>query len=288
MFHFSLVKKFSLVLLLALVAFSLSIGEIMSSAMRNIMITSANEITSRFLQHEVQNHLQGKRIPGGDAGEWRSALAREVKGLDLGPDVAVSDIQVWDQGRPAGWASAVIEERQNGPAAILAAMFSGRAFVEGAGSRSWAEKFGNVVPARQTLTFVVPVRLNPSGKGELGLKVEANFAKLVADIDWYNQAVWLTVLSGCLLLYLLLYGLYWGAARQIAAAERENSTVRGTLPQPDPSRRGGHRRGRQEWRGPPHEPGSGKDLWLQSRQGRAAPVCEPFSPGEPSLRSGTS
>ncbi len=223
MFHFSLVKKFSLVLLLALVAFSLSIGEIMSSAMRNIMITSANEITSRFLQHEVQNHLQGKRIPGGDAVQWRSALAREVKGLDLGPDVAISDIQVWDQGRPAGWASAVIEERQNGPAAILAAMFSGRAFFEGAGSRPWAEKFGNVVPARQTLTFVVPVRLDPSGKGELGLKVEANFAKLVADIDWYNQAVWLTVLSGCLLLYLLLYGLYWGAARQIA---QQNGKIR--------------------------------------------------------------
>jgi PAS domain S-box-containing protein len=224
MFHFSLVKKFSLLLLLALVAFSLLLGELMSSAMRSIMISSANEITSHFLQHEVESHLQDKRIPGGgDAAELRSALAREGTGLDLGPNVAITDIQVWDKGRPAGWTSGGIEGGPQGPVAILAAMFSGLFSAEGAGSLPWAEKLGMVAPARQTLTCVVPVRLDSSGKGELGLKVEADFANLAADIDWYSQAVWLAVLSGCLLLYLLLYGLYWGAARQI---EQQNGKIR--------------------------------------------------------------
>ena len=154
MFHFSLVKKFSLLLLLALVAFSLLLGELMSSAMRSIMISSANEITSHFLRHEVENHLQGKRIPGeGDAAELRSALAREGTGLDLGPNVAITDIQVWNKGRPNGWSSGGIEGGPQGPAAILAAMFSGLFSAEGAGSLPWAEKLGMVSPARRTFGF---------------------------------------------------------------------------------------------------------------------------------------
>jgi PAS domain S-box-containing protein len=222
MLHFSLVKKFSLVLLLALVAFSLSIGAIMSSAMRNIMITRANEITSHFLQHEVESHLRGKRIPG-EGEEWRSALASESTGLDLGPNVTITDIRVWDKGRPADWPSAGGEGGRHEPTSLLAVLFSNNVFAKAAGSLSWVEKFGKIVPARQIMTFVVPVRLDPSGEGELGVKVEANIEKLLADIDWYSQAVWLAVLSGCLLLYLFLYGLYWGAARQI---ERQNGEIR--------------------------------------------------------------
>ena len=84
-------------LLLALVAFSLCIGGIMSSAMHSIMITSTHEITSHFLQHEVASHLQGKYMPGQMPEGGQAALAREIAALDLGPSVTITDIEIWEK-----------------------------------------------------------------------------------------------------------------------------------------------------------------------------------------------
>ena len=58
----SLVKKFSFVLLISIVLFGFTLGKVISSSMRQNMITRSNEITANFLQHEIYSQLEIKQL----------------------------------------------------------------------------------------------------------------------------------------------------------------------------------------------------------------------------------
>lgn len=222
MIRFSLVKKFSLVLLIALVTFGFSIGEIMSSAMRENMITRSKEITTHLLEHEIRNHLRLNDLSRYNFPHDYAELKGKVADLDLGPHVSIDRITIYDSEYRVVWSSdgrLPMKQRQQG--LQFDAVFSGTSLVEIANSYNWAQKLGINAHANEKMDLLVPVRSNPAGEVALVLAVEATVDKLMDDIAYHNRIVWLSILSGTLLLYLVLYGLYWGAARQIDGQNRK-------------------------------------------------------------------
>lgn len=220
--QFSLVKKFTLVLLLALLLFGFSIGEIMSTAMRRNMITRAKAITAHYVEHELQGHLRLNEQDGRNPAANSPDLEYLATDLDLGPEVHINNMKLWDRECRIVWSSNKEEVGlQNREDHGLETALQGTVQTEFPDSFDWSEKLGIRVSPNQTMKLLVPVRFNPRGEVARVLEVNAIVDQLMADIARQNQVVWLSVLAGALLLYLALYSLYWGAARQIRQQNRE-------------------------------------------------------------------
>ncbi|MCL7487209.1 MAG: PAS domain S-box protein [Desulfobulbaceae bacterium] len=221
MLRFSLVKKFSLILLLALLLFGFTIGEIISSAMRRNMTTRCNEITAHMVHHELHNHL---RLNGRNSAKTQgnfAAFAYLTGDLDLGPNVHIRTMKLWDRGGQVVWSTgAEAEEKLNPASSRLANAFNGRITTEISNSYTLAEKLGITVSSSPVIELFVPVRHGSGDEIKGVFQVNATVDRLMEDIAYHNRVVWLSVLTGTLLLYLALYWLFRGAARQIKQQNR--------------------------------------------------------------------
>jgi len=223
MFRFSLVKKFTLILLVALLVFGFAIGVIMNSAMRQNMIVRANEITSHFVEHELADHLS--LSPSNSDGLQSSAADfRNLQDdLDLGPHVHLNSLKLWNKAYRVIWSSDGVVDigTQYRQTPRLVKAFQGAVLSKMSESSDWAEKLGIRVSPNQSMDILVPVRLPGQNKIDRVLELNATVERLMDDIAYHTRIVWFTVLAGTLLLYLALYGLFCGAARQIRHQNKE-------------------------------------------------------------------
>jgi two-component system, cell cycle sensor histidine kinase and response regulator CckA len=210
MVHSPLLKKFSLVLLLALVAFGVVVGEITSSAMRNEQI--ARMVALHFLQREITPLLQRNGLDGAKPhpGGRMASLTEEIAALDLGAEVKIHGVQIrsGQEGDPVPYSA------QGVPENLLAAVFHDSA-------AEWAQRLGIRTSNGHAMPLEVSVRGATAGEQHLLLDLDIQGERVVADIDRRNRHLWLFLLSGCLLLYFFLYGLYRGAALRIERQNRE-------------------------------------------------------------------
>ena len=222
LFRYSLLKKFTLVLLLGLLFFGFAIGEIMSSVLRENMINRCNTLTAHLVQHELNNHIHFKSNNSTNPEFTSNNLEGLVRAIDLGPRVQIHDVKVWDQECRCIWSSEEADiGKQNLSDPRLVSAFSGKTFTGMSNSYTLAEKLGIKVGTDQKMELLVPVSFDSETDVSGVFQINATVDKLMEDIAYNNQIVWMSVLTGALLLYLALYGLFRGAAKQIENQNRE-------------------------------------------------------------------
>lgn len=222
MSNLSLIKKFSLLLLIALLFFGFALGKIISSSMYQNMLNRSNENAASFLTYEIKNKLNLEDFSEPKHGEALEELTSQVESLNLGPDVM--NIKIWNRDFTVVWASNESEIGEKSPGHHeLAEVYEGELISEISSGHHLEEKYAYAGEASEVMELYIPVRFGAGDEVKLVFEVYRNIDQLLTDIRHHNSIIGLSIASGTVLLYLLLFGLVWGASRQI---EKQDAEIR--------------------------------------------------------------
>ena len=222
--NFSLVKKFSIVLLFALVLFGFSLGKIISSALRQNTIIRSSEITANFLRHEIKNHLSLDQLLSQQPSSCYEQISERISDLNLGPNVKITHMKIWNGDRRIVWSSDNREVgKQNLADRHLKDVFNGKSYAEISPVQQLKVNFSRQDSAKEMMELFIPLQIGAHGDVEMVFEVYASVDKLMADIEHHNRIVWMSIMFGSVILYFLLFGLFWGASRRI---ELQNMKIR--------------------------------------------------------------
>jgi PAS domain S-box-containing protein len=214
----SLTQKFFLLLLIALPLFGYFLGKVITSSMHTNMLNRSNEMAANFVTHEIRNKLHVDDFIILKEGEEYQNLSTQVESLHLGPDVM--GVKIWNRDFTVVWSSNEEDVGESSPGHHeLVHVYEGELISEISDEHHLEEKYTHsgaaVGVAYKIMELYIPVRSNPEGEVKLAVEVYRNIDQLLAEIGHHNKIVWLSIATGTFLLYLLLFGLIWGAARQI-------------------------------------------------------------------------
>ncbi len=210
----SLIRKFSLLLLFSLLLFGFALGKIISVSMRQNMINRSNEIAANFLTYEIRNKLRLEDFATPKTGIEFQKLSQQIESLNLGPDVM--NIKVWNDNFTVVWSSSEEEVGKQVPGHHeLVEVYEGELISEISSGHHLNEKYAYASQAREVMELYIPVRFSQDTEVSLVFEVYRNIDTLLAEISHHNGIIWGSIGGGTFLLYLLLFGLVWGASRQI-------------------------------------------------------------------------
>jgi PAS domain S-box-containing protein len=212
----SLLKKFSLLLFIALALFGVSLGKIITAAMQDNMIKRANEMAANFLTYEIKNKLQLEDLTTIKTGREYEETSLKISDLHLGPDVI--RLKIWNDEYYIVWST---DQDEVGGQSLghheLEHVFEGQIISEISSEHHLSEKYAyaNVEQVSEVMELYIPVRFGPQNDVGLVFEVYTKIDSLMADIVHHNKIIWSSTILGSAILYLLLFGLFLRASRQI-------------------------------------------------------------------------
>lgn len=216
----SLIKKFSLLLLVSLVLFGFALGKIISYSMHQNMINRSNEIAANFLTYEIQSALRLEDFATPKQGDELKEMTQQIESLNLGPDVM--NIKIWNDDFTIVWSSNEEEVGESTPGHHeLVEVYEGELISEISSGHHLNEKYAYASEARAVMELYIPVRFGADNEVRLVFEVYRNIDRLLAEISHHNVIIWGSIAGGTFFLYLLLFGLVWGASRQIDIQDAE-------------------------------------------------------------------
>ncbi len=220
----SLTQKFSLLLLVTLPLFGFLMGKIITSAMYENMLNRSNEMAANFVIHEIRNKLRVNDFTKVRKGDEYQKLTAQIESLHLGPDVM--GVKIWNRDYTIVWSSNEEDVGESSPGHHeLVEVYKGELISEISDEHHLEEKYAHAGAAtgaaHPIMELYIPVRKDSDGEVQIAFEVYRNIDQLLADIRHHNRIIWLSIATGMCLLYLLLYGLVWGASRRIIRQERD-------------------------------------------------------------------
>ncbi|NQT20678.1 MAG: PAS domain S-box protein [Planctomycetes bacterium] len=198
-----LILRFSVLCLVALAAFGVVLGYVLTSALEHNAITRSCETTAAFVSERIALGLAAADFDDPKHGADYDELDEKVRQLYLGP--GVEGIRIWNTARVIVWSDdkALVGRRCPDDAALA------KAFLGEASARIDRSEYAPDAPGHRpgkVLEVYAPVKLDPDGEVLAVVAIDRNADALHEDIARLNRIVWCAVVLGFGLLYAALYG----------------------------------------------------------------------------------
>ncbi len=215
----TLLQKFIVLCLAALVAFGIILGLVVTGTLERDMVARSKETTAATVLHEVT-----KEFTPVDSWEPKTGLDYDIftaklSHLTFGPDVV--RIKVWNKGKFVVWSD---DRRLVGEQFLdndeLNAALNGEIKSEISGLDKKEQQFE--VDFHRLLELYVPVKFENQTSVDVVFEVYQNLDPLYADIAAGTRTVWILIAAGFSLLFAALVGIVGGASRRLT---RQNQDI---------------------------------------------------------------
>lgn len=214
----TLVQRFSLLCLAALILFGVALGWIVTSSLERNMLQRSEQLVASIVSDEVRNEFAAADLVTPKLGSEYDVFSDKMSHLSFGPDIV--RVKIWNRDRVVVWSD---EEQLVGQSfpdnddlgeALNGAVVSEMELLHGQ-ENTFESSF------ERLLELYVPIRFGPQAEIETVFEVYRNLDPLYADISQHNRVVWVWTVLGFATLFLVLVGIVWRASRRIEAQTRE-------------------------------------------------------------------
>lgn len=218
----SLIRRFSLLCIAAMVFFGLTMGWLVVKSMEHNMLGRATHNIATGISFSVKEHFSPEMFSQPVAGRSeyekfeQSAkhllLAGNIRKLKFwGPDSTV----IWSQD------TSDIGKRYADNKSVARA-FTGQVVAEISDDKRLLDKYGKAGHKTEPLLeLYIPIRFGQGDEIAAVVEIYEDMAPLYVDIASHKRSVWFGLTIGFTLLYLLLYGIVLSASRHIDTQTRE-------------------------------------------------------------------
>lgn len=216
----SLLRKFSLICLAALVVFGIAFGWVVTAYLENSYLEMSKKWLAETVSGQAIFHFKGLDFSGVKTGPEYESTAERARDMNLGEDI--KRIKIWNPGNTVVWS--------DNPEAVggrfpdnreLEVAFTGEISSKLSGLRKIENRsethFGRL------LELYVPIRSRPDGPVEYVIEVYQDLYPLRKEIGTNKAVLWAATCLGFGSLYLLLFGIMLGASRRL---KTQTETIR--------------------------------------------------------------
>ncbi len=214
----TLVQRFSLLSLTALIIFGIVFGWIVTTTMEQDMLMRSQEITANIISKAVRNEFTVAELINPKTGPDYDVFAEKAAHLSLGPDIV--QFNIWNKDMTIVWSNEreLVGKRFPDNEELIEAL-SGETISEISSLEKEEHEFE--YEFNRLLELYVPVQFESQGDIEVVFEIYQNLDPLYADISRHQQVVWTSTIVGFALLFLVLFGIMKGASRRIEVQTRE-------------------------------------------------------------------
>lgn len=207
----SLLQRFSLLSLIALVVANFALGTLITHNLHQHAVEGAKELTARIVLSEVLNEFSREDLASAKVSDYEK-FTKKIKHLTFGPNVV--RLKIWSKDRVVIWSDdqRLVGQRFHDNHELEEA-FDGEIPSEISMLEKAEQSFDR--PYKKLLELYVPIRFDPGGEIENVFEIYQNLDPLEEDISRQKKLIWLVTTGGFLMLYLLLFGIVRGASRKI-------------------------------------------------------------------------
>ena len=217
---YSLLQKFSLICLAALVVFGIAFGWVITVYLENSYLEMSKKWLAETVSGQAKFHFKGSVFSGTKTGPEYEDIAERIRDMNLGEDI--KRIKIWNLEKIIVWSddanivgNAFPDDRE------LATALGG----EVSSTLSGLKKIENRSETRygRLLELYVPIKSRPDGPVEYVIEVYQDLHPLRKEIGNNKAVLWAATCLGFGSLYLLLFGIMLGASRRLKA---QTETIR--------------------------------------------------------------
>jgi PAS domain S-box-containing protein len=212
------VQRFSLLCLAALVSVGILFGWRVTAAFEANMLARAKELTAGFVADEVLTAFGAAELLTPKTGEQYAPFTFRMHNRSFGP--RIRRIKIWNREHVVVWADDRRLVGQRFPHhEELAEALQG----ETVSRLSSLDRDDNALerPFGRLLELYVPIRFPGSGEVATIFEIYQDLEPLYADIASQKRVVWIATSLAVATLYLLLFGIFRRASREIENSNRE-------------------------------------------------------------------
>ena len=214
----SLLQRFGLLCLLALIVFAFIFGAIVTSLLENDSLERSKQLTAALISKEVNNELLPGELTAPETGHALKAFSKKIRHLSLPPDV--ERIKIWNSEKIVVWSD---DERLIGKQFLdneeLNEALEGKIESELSELKKTEHQFERKF--KRLLELYVPIQFGPGGKTRAVFEIYQNLDPLYLDIARAQNLIWTTIAVGFSLLFLVLFGIVLEGSRRIDAQNKK-------------------------------------------------------------------
>ncbi len=216
----SLIKQFSVLCLVSLFLFGVIFGWTVTASMKNNMIQRSIAETADVVQQNVTKHMTAAELQFPKTGKLYRKFSKEIDHLSLGP--TISGTKFWRSDGAIIWSNDreivghVFEDNVE-----LKEAFSGEIVAEPMSSNDLNKKYKGRAVRQRMLELYVPIIYEENGAVEAVVEVYQNLDPLYRDIAVHRKLIWTRIIFSFSLLYVILFGIVFGASRRIDRQNKE-------------------------------------------------------------------
>ncbi len=216
----SLIQRFSLLCLLALVLFGILLGWTVSSSMEHSMFQRVVQETAHIVTQNTEKHFTVDALAQPVAEKDLADFDRQIEHLSLGP--LVTEVKIWNSDRTVTWSPhRNLVGRQFADNDLLTRALSGKIATKIAEGGYLDAKYREQLNRDRILELYVPIFFSHDNKPAVVVEVYYDLTTLSQAITTHKKILWNRIIVGFTLLYLVLFGIVYGASRKIITQNKK-------------------------------------------------------------------
>ena len=207
----SLLQRFSIFSLAALLVVNIVLGWTITRALYTHALESAKALTARIVLSETLNEFSREELVDPKLDSY-DEFSSKVAHLTFGPHVV--RVKIWNKDQVVIWSDdRRLVGQQFHDNEELEEAFAGEIPSEISTLEKAEQAFDR--PYKKLLELYVPIRFSPDGKVDNVFEIYQNLDPLDADIARQKNFIWMVSTGSFIVLYLLLFGIVRGASQRI-------------------------------------------------------------------------
>ncbi len=214
----TLIQRFSLVSLVAIVLFGVVFGWVITTSLERNMLMWSKQMAASIVSDEVKKEFTVADFVTPKTGPDYDVFSERMGRLSFGPEV--ERIKVWNRDKVIVWSDEqqLVGQRFPDNEELIEAL-DGEIVSEISLLNKTEQQFERQF--ERLLELYIPIRFEAQGEVGAVFEIYSNLDPLYAEISRHKQKIWTLTFLGFAVLYGALFGIVWRASGRIEAQTRE-------------------------------------------------------------------
>jgi len=216
----TLIQRFSIISLIAMILFSLAFGKIVGSSLEQDMLRDFIEVSADIVPQNVIKHFKPADFITSKTGSDYQEFSEEMEHLSLGANIIA--IKIWNKDMAVVWSdNKELVEQRSPDNEDLKKAFGGELVskIRTTGELGHTNEFNRQF--ENLMELYIPIRFETHGDINAVFEIYQNLDLLYTQISHIKKIVWFWTFLGFSFLYIVLFGIVWNASKRIGAQTKE-------------------------------------------------------------------
>jgi PAS domain S-box-containing protein len=218
----NLIRRYSIISLLAMIVFGFAFGHLLSRSMEQIMFRNAIHDMSDIVNQNIVKHFKSDELIEPKKGSKHKKFSHRMDHLSLNKNI--KKVKIWNRDMQIVWSEnkdlvgTVADKHDNHE---LQEVLKGEVVVETSHSEVTEHKPHDNMEATRIMEVYIPIKYAAQDDIQTVFEVYVNLDPVYEHISHHKKVIWFWTISGFSLLYVVLFGGYWNASRRIKKQTKE-------------------------------------------------------------------